>query len=83
MESLAYESVKGAFNVASSIFFREIRSTGASQVPEKDPVIFIVGPHANQFVDPVCSFFVCRNSYYFTELTRISYNKLNFVNSLF
>ncbi|KAI9268324.1 hypothetical protein BDA99DRAFT_505514 [Phascolomyces articulosus] len=52
MDTLAYGTVKAMFNVAASIFFREIRSTGASQVPEKDPVIFIVGPHANQFVDP-------------------------------
>ncbi|KAK4704293.1 hypothetical protein P7C70_g1916, partial [Phenoliferia sp. Uapishka_3] len=38
-----------------SIFFREIRSRGAWKVPREGEgaVIFVVGPHHNQFLDPL------------------------------
>ncbi|KAI9497823.1 hypothetical protein BDB00DRAFT_867952 [Zychaea mexicana] len=35
------------------IFFREVRPRGAHRVPKEGPVIFVVAPHANQFVDPL------------------------------
>lgn len=52
MEDLAYDVVRGFFKLATSIFFREIRTTGSHLVPQDDPCIFIVAPHANQFIDP-------------------------------
>lgn len=52
MDQVAYSAVTGAFRVITSVFFREIRTTGSHQVPETDPCIFIVAPHANQFIDP-------------------------------
>ncbi|KAK4053779.1 Glycerol-3-phosphate/dihydroxyacetone phosphate acyltransferase [Microbotryomycetes sp. JL201] len=38
-----------------TLFFREIRSRGAWKVPKNDEgaVIFVVGPHHNQFLDPL------------------------------
>ncbi|KAG2178954.1 hypothetical protein INT43_001801 [Umbelopsis isabellina] len=50
--ALAYEFVKNSFKVITTIFFREIRTSGVHQVPTDKPCIFIVAPHANQFVDP-------------------------------
>lgn len=52
MDRLAYDAIRSTFSVVTSIFFREIRTTGVHQVPKDDPCIFIVAPHANQFIDP-------------------------------
>ncbi|CDS03794.1 hypothetical protein LRAMOSA06749 [Lichtheimia ramosa] len=49
--SFAYSAVRSAFKCVANIFFREVQIVGTSQVPKEDPCIFIVGPHANQFVD--------------------------------
>ncbi|KAG2210538.1 hypothetical protein INT47_002480 [Mucor saturninus] len=35
------------------IFFREVRPRGAHRIPKEGPVIFVVAPHVNQFVDPI------------------------------
>jgi 1-acyl-sn-glycerol-3-phosphate acyltransferase len=35
------------------LFFREIQSRGAHKVPENSPAILAIGPHNNQFVDPI------------------------------
>lgn len=48
----AYDGVKLFFKTISDVFFREIKVSGAHNVPKDDPCIFIVAPHANQFVDP-------------------------------
>ncbi|EJP67305.1 acyltransferase-like protein [Beauveria bassiana ARSEF 2860] len=37
-------------NVAD-LFFREVVSRGSWKVPQSGPVLFVAGPHANQFVD--------------------------------
>ncbi|RKP06390.1 hypothetical protein THASP1DRAFT_31790 [Thamnocephalis sphaerospora] len=36
-----------------SVFFREIRTRGSYKIPLTGPVIFVVAPHANQFLDPI------------------------------
>ncbi|KAI9595875.1 hypothetical protein BDF19DRAFT_440379 [Syncephalis fuscata] len=36
-----------------TIFFREIRTRGSHKIPLTGPVIFVVAPHANQFLDPI------------------------------
>ncbi|KAH8112748.1 glycerol-3-phosphate O-acyltransferase [Phellopilus nigrolimitatus] len=35
----------------TSIFFREIRPRGAYHIPRDGPIIFVVAPHHNQFLD--------------------------------
>lgn len=51
--SITYLTFQGVFKVISHIFFREIKTTDVQNVPSSGPCIFIVGPHANQFVDGV------------------------------
>lgn len=51
--NLTYKTFRGLFQVISHIFFREVKTTDAHLVPTSGPCIFIVGPHANQFVDGV------------------------------
>ncbi|KAJ3270588.1 hypothetical protein HDV01_007684 [Terramyces sp. JEL0728] len=41
-----------------SLFFKEIRVRGDSNIPS-GPVLFAVAPHANQFIDPVMLFTTC------------------------
>ncbi|KAI8983539.1 hypothetical protein BDB01DRAFT_128421 [Pilobolus umbonatus] len=53
LKFLAHYGFKGIFTVISHIFFREIKTTDAHLVPSSGPCIFIVGPHANQFIDGV------------------------------
>ncbi|GAA5813676.1 hypothetical protein MFLAVUS_007162 [Mucor flavus] len=48
----AYDGVKLGFKLVADIFFREIKVSGTHNIPKDDPCIFIVAPHANQFVDP-------------------------------
>ncbi|QDZ17614.1 glycerol-3-phosphate o-acyltransferase [Chloropicon primus] len=35
------------------LYFREYITMGSEKVPERGPVIFVCGPHSNQFLDPV------------------------------
>jgi 1-acyl-sn-glycerol-3-phosphate acyltransferase len=51
--SYTYRTFRGLFQIVSHIFFREIKTTDLENVPTSGPCIFIVGPHANQFVDGV------------------------------
>lgn len=44
------------WRVIINIFFREIRPRGAFNIPRDGPVLFICGPHANQFLDPLLLF---------------------------
>ncbi|OBZ91192.1 hypothetical protein A0J61_00763 [Choanephora cucurbitarum] len=50
---IAYDTALWIFNLMIDIFFREVRPRGAHKIPKKGPVIFVVAPHANQFVDPI------------------------------
>jgi glycerol-3-phosphate O-acyltransferase/dihydroxyacetone phosphate acyltransferase len=57
---LLYDLIVQFFIGVINIFFRETTSRGGYRVPKKGivpllkqgPVIFVVAPHANQFVDP-------------------------------
>jgi 1-acyl-sn-glycerol-3-phosphate acyltransferase len=72
--SYTYCAFRGLFRVVSHVFFREIRTTDIENVPTSGPCIFIVGPHANQFVDGVV--FLSNNprpSY--ALMAAVSYNK--------
>ncbi|KAJ1538677.1 hypothetical protein HK405_013566, partial [Cladochytrium tenue] len=50
--SLRYHAVVGLFKFSLDIFYREVRSRGLYKVPRTGPVIFVIAPHASQFVDP-------------------------------
>lgn len=53
---LAYDLVLLFWRMIINIFFREIRPRGAFNIPRHGPVLFICGPHANQFLDPLLLF---------------------------
>ncbi|KAK1926771.1 hypothetical protein DB88DRAFT_180717 [Papiliotrema laurentii] len=53
---LAYDLVLLFWRFVINIFFREIRPRGAFNIPKDGPVLFICGPHANQFLDPLLLF---------------------------
>ncbi|GAA6012961.1 hypothetical protein JCM8202_002967 [Rhodotorula sphaerocarpa] len=50
-----YDAVASMWRIVIDIFFREIRSRGAWKIPRQNEgaVIFVVGPHHNQFLDPL------------------------------
>ncbi|OCF30421.1 glycerol-3-phosphate O-acyltransferase/dihydroxyacetone phosphate acyltransferase [Kwoniella heveanensis BCC8398] len=52
----AYDLILIFWRVVINIFFREIRPRGAFNIPKDGPVLFICGPHANQFLDPLLLF---------------------------
>ncbi|KAJ3207449.1 hypothetical protein HK099_000265 [Clydaea vesicula] len=48
-----YDLIRLLFRWVLHIFFREIYCRGQHNIPANGPVIFVVAPHANQFVDPM------------------------------
>ncbi|KAJ3083857.1 hypothetical protein BCR33DRAFT_758785 [Rhizoclosmatium globosum] len=48
-----YWALAAFFYLVLHIFFREVKSRGAYKIPKRGPVLFVVGPHANQFIDPM------------------------------
>lgn len=50
---IAYDLTLFFFTLVLDIFFRDIKTTGTFNIPSKGPVVFVIAPHANQFVDPV------------------------------
>ncbi|KAL8291488.1 hypothetical protein RQP46_002466 [Phenoliferia psychrophenolica] len=53
--SMFYDILVYFWSSIVAIFFREIRSRGAWKIPREGEgaVIFVVGPHHNQFLDPI------------------------------
>ncbi|CAO3679169.1 unnamed protein product [Umbelopsis ramanniana] len=51
--AVVHDSMRLAFLGILKTFFREIETNGTHLVPSYGPCIFIVAPHANQFVDPM------------------------------
>ncbi|GAA5888014.1 hypothetical protein JCM6882_000249 [Rhodosporidiobolus microsporus] len=53
--NMLYDLVGAMWRIVINIFFREIRSRGAWKIPRasEGAVIFVVGPHHNQFLDPL------------------------------
>jgi glycerol-3-phosphate O-acyltransferase/dihydroxyacetone phosphate acyltransferase len=47
-KQLTYNIALWIFNILVDLFFREIRTRGAYRIPTEGPIIFVVGPHANQ-----------------------------------
>ncbi|GAA5987840.1 hypothetical protein JCM5350_003167 [Sporobolomyces pararoseus] len=53
--NILYDIVAALWRGVINIFFREIRSRGAWKIPRRSEgaTIFVVGPHHNQFLDPL------------------------------
>ncbi|GAA5931927.1 uncharacterized protein JCM15063_001605, partial [Sporobolomyces koalae] len=53
--NILYDIVAALWRGVINIFFREIRSRGAWKIPRthEGATIFVVGPHHNQFLDPL------------------------------
>lgn len=51
--TFTYDALIGFFDLVIKTFFREVRSRGGFNIPEKGPVVFVCAPHHNQFVDPI------------------------------
>ncbi|CAK9682077.1 unnamed protein product [Candida parapsilosis] len=48
---LSYDLVLWFFNLVIHTFFRDVQSRGSFNIPQRGPVIFVIAPHHNQFVD--------------------------------
>ncbi|KAK7203695.1 hypothetical protein BZA70DRAFT_307438 [Myxozyma melibiosi] len=48
-----YDLIVGILSVTFDLFFREIKSRGAFNIPTEGPLVFVAAPHANQFIDPL------------------------------
>ncbi len=57
---LVYLTLKRLFSLLTTVFFREVVAYGSDKIPKHGPVIFVVAPHANQFVDPMLLTRSCR-----------------------
>ncbi|KAI5475691.1 glycerol-3-phosphate O-acyltransferase / dihydroxyacetone phosphate acyltransferase [Pseudohyphozyma bogoriensis] len=51
--SMLYDVNVFLWKVTIDIFFREIRSRGAWKIPHDGAILFVCGPHHNQFLDPL------------------------------
>ncbi|ORX61488.1 hypothetical protein DM01DRAFT_1342469 [Hesseltinella vesiculosa] len=72
--SLTYSIFQNTFKAISHVFFREIKLAGLHNVPTDGPCIFIVGPHANQFVDGIVLFGANPRPSY-AIMAAVSYNR--------
>jgi hypothetical protein len=43
-----YDAVLLSLSFFINIFYKELRTSGASNIPKNGPIIFAVGPHCNQ-----------------------------------
>ncbi|KAI8059322.1 hypothetical protein BC940DRAFT_313871 [Gongronella butleri] len=60
LQRITYAIALWFFNILAGLFFREIRSRGSHRIPMDKVVIFVVGPHSNQFVDPIMVMRECK-----------------------
>jgi glycerol-3-phosphate O-acyltransferase/dihydroxyacetone phosphate acyltransferase len=56
---MIYEILRFIFSLVLNLFFREIKVRGFHNIPIDDPVLFVVAPHANQFIDPLLLVMTC------------------------
>ncbi|ORZ04886.1 hypothetical protein BCR42DRAFT_463471 [Absidia repens] len=59
-KQVTYQFALRIFNVLVNLFFREIRARGSHRIPTDGPIIYVVAPHANQFVDPIMVMRECK-----------------------
>ena len=48
-----YDAILAFFTLVVNTYFREIELSGLFVIPKKGPVVFVIAPHANQFLDPL------------------------------
>ncbi|KAI5960175.1 uncharacterized protein KGF55_004898 [Candida pseudojiufengensis] len=48
---LAYDTITWFFNLIIHTFFRDVQTRGSFNIPQEGPIIFVIAPHNNQFVD--------------------------------
>lgn len=48
-----YDMCLWFFDLIVHTFFREVKSRGTFHIPRTGPIIFVIAPHANQFIDPL------------------------------
>ncbi|KAJ4293798.1 Glycerol-3-phosphate/dihydroxyacetone phosphate acyltransferase [Collariella sp. IMI 366227] len=51
MSNWKYDSFLWTMSILVELFFREVHPRGGWKVPRNGPILFVAGPHANQFVD--------------------------------
>lgn len=57
---VTYDLVLWFFDMIIRTFFRDIRSRGTFNIPKKGPIVFVIAPHHNQFVDPIIVMSIAR-----------------------
>lgn len=50
---IIYDLCLWFFDLIVHTFFREVKSRGTFYIPRSGAVIFVIAPHANQFIDPL------------------------------
>ncbi|KAK6201015.1 Sct2 glycerol-3-phosphate acyltransferase [Scheffersomyces amazonensis] len=50
---ITYDLVLWFFSFVIHTFFRDIQPRGTFHIPHQGPVIFVIAPHHNQFIDPL------------------------------
>lgn len=53
LKIITYDLVLWFFNMIIHTFFRDIKSRGTFNIPKQGPIVFVIAPHHNQFVDPL------------------------------
>lgn len=48
-----YDVLIWVFDAVIHTFFRELRLRGTFHIPKRGPIVFVIAPHHNQYVDPV------------------------------
>ncbi|KAJ2648851.1 Glycerol-3-phosphate/dihydroxyacetone phosphate acyltransferase [Coemansia sp. RSA 1250] len=62
---MVYDLFRAFWTRVVGLFFREIAERNAHLIPQTGPVMFVVAPHHNQFVDPVILLMHARRRVYF------------------
>lgn len=50
---IIYDMCLWFFDLIVHTFFREVKSRGTFHIPRTGPIVFVIAPHANQFIDPL------------------------------
>lgn len=53
LQIVSYDLVLWFFSAVIHTFFREVKSRGTFNIPKKGAIVFVIAPHANQFIDPI------------------------------
>ncbi|KTW25978.1 hypothetical protein T552_03252 [Pneumocystis carinii B80] len=51
--NFTYDIILWMMTALLDLFFREVKTRGSFRIPKRGGLIFVVAPHANQFVDPL------------------------------